>query len=304
MTSAKLTLKASVTNTTAMPAHATVTAQIEQINLSQSVDLAANETKTISFDPSANAALALASPRLWWPAGLGTQELYQLTIAAAVNGQASNSETIQFGIRDVSATLTPAGYRLFSINGKRILIRGGGWASDMLLRESAEHLDEQFQYVRDLGLNAIRLEGKLEFDDFFAAADKYGILVIPGWMCCDHWQDWDKWTAADHQIAVASATTQAKRLRNHPSVIDFLIGSDEAPPAQVETEFVTAFQSADWPNPLGCSAADRSSPMLGKSGLKMPGPYDWVAPSYWMLDTQNGGAFGFNSETGPGPAIP
>ena len=36
----------------------------------------------------------------------------------------------------------------------------------------------------------------------------------------------------------------------------------------------------------------------------MPGPYDWVAPSYWMLDTDNGGGFGFNSESGPGPAVP
>src|SRR5215470_15396456 len=44
--------------------------------------------------------------------------------------------------------------------------------------------------------------------------------------------------------------------------------------------------------------------MLGKSGMKMPGPYDWVAPSYWMLDKSNGGAFGFNSEAGPGPSIP
>src|SRR5262249_8585187 len=41
----------------------------------------------------------------------------------------------------------------------------------------------------------------------------------------------------------------------------------------------------------------------GASGVKMTGPYDWVAPSYWYLDTQRGGAFGFNTETGPGPAI-
>jgi exo-1,4-beta-D-glucosaminidase len=36
----------------------------------------------------------------------------------------------------------------------------------------------------------------------------------------------------------------------------------------------------------------------------MTGPYDYVAPNYWLEDTGNGGAFGFNTETSPGPAIP
>jgi exo-1,4-beta-D-glucosaminidase len=36
----------------------------------------------------------------------------------------------------------------------------------------------------------------------------------------------------------------------------------------------------------------------------MNGPYDYVPPNYWYLDTQNGGAYGFNTETGPGPQPP
>ena len=36
----------------------------------------------------------------------------------------------------------------------------------------------------------------------------------------------------------------------------------------------------------------------------MTGPYEYVAPSFWYLDTRHGGAFGFNTETSPGPAIP
>jgi exo-1,4-beta-D-glucosaminidase len=304
LTSAELTIKADLINTTAAAVHTTVTAKLDQITVSQDVDLAASETKTITFQPSTSAALKLSAPRLWWPAQMGAQELYQVSLSAQVGTAASDSETVQFGVRDVTSSLDSGGHRLFTINGKRILIRGGGWASDMLLRMPTERLDSQFQYVRDLGLNTIRLEGKMEFDEFYDDADRYGILLIPGWMCCDHWQDWGSWSTADHAIAVASVTTQAKRMRNHPSVIDFLIGSDEAPPAAVESEFLAAFKAADWPNPIGSSAADRSTPTLGKSGLKMNGPYDWVAPSYWMLDTQNGGAFGFNSESGPGPAIP
>ncbi len=44
--------------------------------------------------------------------------------------------------------------------------------------------------------------------------------------------------------------------------------------------------------------------MTGLSGLKMRGPYEYVAPSYWLTDTKRGGAFSFNTETGPGPAVP
>jgi len=39
---------------------------------------------------------------------------------------------------------------------------------------------------------------------------------------------------------------------------------------------------------------------LGPSGVKMSGPYSWVAPNYWLEDTENGGAFGFLTEGGPG----
>jgi len=40
------------------------------------------------------------------------------------------------------------------------------------------------------------------------------------------------------------------------------------------------------------------------SADKMTGPYEYVAPSYWLLDKPRGGAHGFNTETGPGPAVP
>ena len=36
----------------------------------------------------------------------------------------------------------------------------------------------------------------------------------------------------------------------------------------------------------------------------MTGPYEYVSPNYWLLGTKVGGAFGFNTETSPGPAVP
>jgi exo-1,4-beta-D-glucosaminidase len=174
----------------------------------------------------------------------------------------------------------------------------------LLLRSSPERLEAELALVRDLGLNTLRLEGKLETDAFYAAADRYGIALIPGWMCCDRWQESKSWSAAEHAVARASTFDQARRLRNHPSVLSFMIGSDEAPAPDVERELVTALERADWSRPISAAAAERTTPLLGKTGVKMSGPYDWVSPYYWYEDRAFGGAFGFNTETSPGPALP
>ncbi len=82
------------------------------------------------------------------------------------------------------------------MNGKRILIRGAGWSQDMLLRTNETRLRDQIRMVRDMNLNTIRLEGKLETDDFFHLTDEQGILVMLGWCCCDHWEHWKQLDAA------------------------------------------------------------------------------------------------------------
>src|SRR5260370_179912 len=59
-----------------------------------------------------------------------------------------------------------------------------------------------------------------------------------------------------------------------------------------------------WPNPIVSSASEKKAGASGESGVKMTGPYEYVPPVFWLADTQAGGAYGFNAETSPGPAIP
>lgn len=96
---------------------------------------------------------------------------------------------------------------------------------------------------------------------------------------------------------------EAARLRDHPSVISFLVGSDFAPDATIEKNYLDALKAADWRTPVVAAASDKSSPRLGSSGMKMTGPYDWIPPGYWYAKRE-GGATGFNSETSAGPDIP
>jgi exo-1,4-beta-D-glucosaminidase len=212
---------------------------------------------------------------------------------------------VTFGIQRMTSELTDKGHRLFKVNGKPILVRGGGWASDMLLRpKSKARLEAELRYTREMGLNAIRLEGKLETDAFYDLADQYGILVMPGWCCCDQWEKWDKWDDEDHRVGPASLRDQILRLRNHPSVLVWMNGSDVPPPARVEQAYLDVLKRLGWPKPVLSNATDAPGPVSGPTGVKMRGPYDYVPPSYWLTDTKNGGAFGFATEVGPGAAVP
>jgi exo-1,4-beta-D-glucosaminidase len=222
----------------------------------------------------------------------------------SVQGQTTDEQSVDFGFREVTSEFTASGSRLFRVNGKRILIRGGGWSPDMLMRTDENRLLDQFRLVRNLNLNTIRLEGKLETDEFFHLADQQGILVMLGWCCCDHWEHWKDWTPDDLTIATASLRAQMLRLRHHASLLVWLNGSDNPPIASVESAYLKVESETHWPNPVLSSATAAPTSVTGESGVKMSGPYDYVAPSYWYVDRQHGGAFGFNTETSPGPAIP
>lgn len=313
LAAAHLTVNAELHNATNSVVEGTLKGSIEKIQFSKSVRLEPNETKIVSFTPEEFQQLNLSNPRLWWPANLGEPNLYELAVRFETGGRVSDSQTSRFGIREVTSEVDDKGQRVFKVNGQRVLIRGGGWASDMFLRFNPRRLEQEFRYVREMNLNAIRLEGKLESDYFYDLADRNGILIMAGWCCCSHWEHWTHrddykegpvWGPEDYAVAAASLTDQIKRLRNHPSLLVWLNGSDNPPPADVEKMYDDILQRENWPNPSLSSATARPTELTGQSGVKMEGPYEWVPPVYWLQDDRRGGAHGFATEISPGPAVP
>jgi exo-1,4-beta-D-glucosaminidase len=274
------------------------------ITFEQDVELAPGEERDVVFEPEKFPSLVINSPRLWWPRQMGTPNLYDLDLRFDVGGELSDTSVTKFGIREIKAELDADKNRLVTVNGKKILIRGAGYSSDLLLTYDRKHIDDQLAYVQDMGLNTIRLEGKLEPDHFFDEADRRGLLVIAGWCCCDHWEHWDKWKADDYKVAEASLRSQIYRLRGHPSLAIWMNGSDYPPIGPVEEMYLRVEHELRWPNGIVSSATEKPTTVSGDSGVKMSGPYEWVAPQYWLEDTSHGGAFGFNTETSPGPAPP
>ncbi|MBB5059155.1 exo-1,4-beta-D-glucosaminidase [Granulicella aggregans] len=297
--SAELTVHAQVTNATDHAISGKLEGTVAGIAISQPVTLDPSQSKSVTF-PN----LTIASPHVWWPADVGAHPLENATLRFVIDGQLSDEKSIRFGIREVVSELTTKGALLFKINQRPILIRGAGWSPDMMLRDDNEKLAAEFTLVHDMHLNTIRLEGKLETEEFFNLADEQGVMVMAGWCCCDHWEHWDKWDANTLKVATASLDAQIMRIRSHSSLIAWFNGSDNPPPANVETAYLNVLKQDAWPNAIVSSATGQKTAVTGESGVKMTGPYDYVAPSYWLTDTRYGGAYGFNTETSPGPAIP
>src|SRR5215469_8230248 len=302
--SAELTVSAEVRNASQDSVKGVLHAELEGVGLQLPVELSAGESKIVTFSPGQFPKLKLAHPKLWWPYQMGTPNLSAAHLRFEIGKQVSDTASVTFGIREVSSELTDKGHRLFKINGRKVLIRGAAWAPDLLFRWSSSKLDADLAYVRDMHLNSIRLEGRLDRDEFFEKTDKLGILVMPGWTCCDAWEKWKHWEGDQNRVAAASLRDQITRLRNHPSVFVFLNGSDNPPPPDVEQMYLGIEKELGWPNPVVSSASEQKTTITGESGVKMTGPYEYVPPDYWLEDTQAGGAYGYNTETSPGPAIP
>lgn len=313
--SADLTVTAEARNETLVPVSGEVYGSIGPIHFSRKVDLAAGQTAQVKFSPVDYPALALKNPRLWWPHDLGKPELYTLDLKFRVNGGVSDSRSLRFGVRQVSDYLTAEGYRGYRVNGLPVLIRGGGWTDDIFLRQSPGKVRAQVAYAAHMGLNTIRLESFWgEDEELYNACDEAGILLMAGWSCQWEWLEYlgkpaDEnfggiRSAEDISLVTASWKDHILWLRNHPALLVWLYGSDMLPGPELEAAYQAILKADDPSRPFLASAGGKTSAVTGPTGVKMNGPYDYVPPSYWFSDKTHGGAFGFNTETGPGPQVP
>jgi len=167
--------------------------------------------------------------------------------------------------------------------------------------------------VKHMNLNTLRFESIWgTSQDIYDLCDKYGILAMVGWSCQWEWEEYlgkpcDAFggiqTEADVNLALESLTDQIHWLRNHPSIFVWFLGSDKLPKPELEIKYKNLIEKID-NRPYLLTAGTRTSEVSGPVGVKMNGPYEYVSPNYWFEDTKNGGAFGFNTETSPGAAIP
>ena len=254
------------------------------------------------------------NPRLWWCHNMGKPELCNLHVEFVEGGKVSDSEDVRFGIREIHSYLTDEGYRGFTLNGKKVLLRGAGWTDDIYLRDTPETNKLQLEYVRDMNMNTVRLEGFWgSSQNLYDLCDEMGLFILVGWSCHWEWEDYIG-TPCDElyggilseeniDLIAKSFEDQVMWLRYHPSIIGWFVGSDMLPKSELEKQY-QAFLNKEDDRDYLISAKDQKSEISGPSGTKMAGPYEYVDPAYWYLSEAPGGAFGFNTETGIGAQLP
>lgn len=305
---AHLEVNAMAVNYTEKPQTAVIKGKINgSVDFEQKIALKPREKKQVTFTNTKYPQLNIKNPRIWWPWEYGKPELNRIELTSVTDGKVSNTLSENFGIREVTSVLTDNNKaRKFVINGKPIMLRGAAWSPDIFQRRSRKRQEQELKLVRDMNMNIVRSEGKLEDDNFYSICDKEGLLVMSGWMCCGAWQYPERWDAAKRSIAMSSDSSVMYWLRNKPSMLTWLNGSDMPPRDKtVEADWLAIESDLKWPNPTIASANETPSKVSGPTGVKMAGPYDWVPPAYWEADTTKyGGAWSFATEISPGPSIP
>jgi exo-1,4-beta-D-glucosaminidase len=295
---ADLTVYADAVNGTNAPVTTTISGTITKagqptLSFSKSVTLNAGERREVAFDP-----IHVTNPVLWWPYQYGSPELYQLNLSAAVGAATSDTKSVDFGIRqftDYRTTVNGTSFVGYRVNGKNILFRGGGYVWDMLQRWDTATNATHIQYVKDMGLNTIRLEGTLGNEELYDLADKAGIMIMAGFVCCSAWENDSGWSTEQDQVAQASLTSQMRALRAHASGFLWAYGSDQPPTAAHLTEYKNIAGGLHWQNPTLDNVATWSN---SNAGMKMDGPYVWEPPVLWWDTTRAGSAFGTTGEEG------
>jgi exo-1,4-beta-D-glucosaminidase len=311
---AELQVSVEAINNTQGQLKTVVKGTIENISFEKKITLRPNEKQLVVFNSKEYPQLKIINPRIWWTHELGKPELYDLALAIEAGGRVSYSMTTRFGIREVADYINEQGHRGYILNGVKLLIKGGGWVDGMFLNDSEEKVKAEMEYAIHANMNTIRLEGFWgNSDRLYELADELGLLVMVGWSCQWEWNAYfskpeDDFmsirTPEDIKLLVNYTRDHVLWLRNHPSIFVWVMGSDKLPRPELEMKYDSLFSLIDPSRPVLKSCKEQTSTISGKTGIKMRGPYEYVSPNYWYIDTINGGAFGFNSETGPGPQVP
>ena len=308
---ADLTVSANLMNHSAQAVSGTINGEIEGgFKFSQKYSLSPGENKEIQLTET-----SIQNPRVWWPNNMGTPELYSLKLTARDQQGISDTSDVTFGIREVADYLNEQGHRGYVVNGKKVLIRGGGWVDELFLDEDHKKLEAQFQYAKHLNLNLVRLEGFWgSSEKLYELADRYGILLMAGFSCQWEWTGYlgkeadenfgGAVTKPDWDLLVDYMLHQVIWLRNHPSILVWALASDMLPHPELEKMYRAEIPKIDPTRPLLAATKLFESKVSGSSAVKMNGPYEYVPPNYWFVDKETGGAFGFDTEVSPGAQPP
>jgi beta-galactosidase/beta-glucuronidase len=284
------------------------------ISFAQSVKVDANTSKPVDIKPG-SAELTINQPHLWWPNGYGRANLYRIKLQYSDANGVSDDTTFVFGIRTVSSTSTDVnGFlrRDFYVNGKRVHLVGGAWVPDMMVDRDSARYDYEMHLCKTANVNLVRIwgGGVTPPDDFWNAADRYGLMV---------WSDF--WITGDTQgefkgspnwplesnVFIKNVVSTIYRVRNHPSLLVWTGGNEGHARKELYEAMRNNVIALDGTRPfIPCSSGFAKLPAGWHgaypddkgSGVYSGGPYAWKDPKEYYRLADNGHDWVFKDETG------
>jgi hypothetical protein len=270
-------VQARVENVTDAPQRGVLKGSFGDVRFEQAVEVAPHSSQIVSLDAKSTPALHVSSPRLWWPNGYGPQNLYQLHLSFEVDGKASDSKDVSFGVRKITYSVPDSENLTISVNGVRVFIRGGNWGLDEAMkRNPRERLEAQIRMHQVANLNMIRnWVGQSTSQDFYDLCDKYGLLV------------WDEFfqpnpsdgpDPEDFDTYMANVRDKILRFRNHPSIAVWCARNEGYPPKEIDAALRTMMAELEPTRLYQANSAD------GR-GVNSHGPYHWRTPrEFYVFD--------------------
>ena len=287
--SADLEIATTLENVSGKEQHGTLVGTIEgqggMISFRKPFTVSASASSTVTLDPTSTPELRVVNPKLWWPNGYGDPNLYKLTLSWEEGKRTSDVVSMDFGIRKIEYAVPDSEYLTISVNGVRVMVRGGDWGLDEAMkRVSRERLEAQFHMHAQAHLNMIRnWVGQSTSPEFYEMADKYGILL------------WDEFfqpnpgdgpNVEDIEPYLANVKDKVLRYRNHPSIAVWCARNEGYPPKELDDQLKAMMVQLDPTRTYQSNSAE------GR-GVSSHGPYYWRSPRYFYAFNE-----AFKTETG------
>jgi hypothetical protein len=287
----------------------------ESVQINKSVSLGSRSAGIVELNAENTKELNINNPAVWWPNGYGSPNLYRIRLQYSNSTGISDDTTFLFGIRSVSSKAVDVKGSLrrdFYVNGRRIHLTGGAWVPDFMLNRDSLRYDYELRLCRNSNINLVRIwgGGVTPCDEFFEAADKYGLLV---------WSDF--WVTGDTQgefkgspdwpleedVFKKNVVSTILRIRNHPSLLLWTGGNEGHARRELYDFMRNSVISLDGNRPFIPSSSGFAKLPEGwpgawpdnmASGVYSGGPYTWQDPTVYYKKAIAGNDWVFKDETG------
>ncbi|WLT30908.1 sugar-binding domain-containing protein [Geothrix sp. PMB-07] len=260
---ARLDVQVETTNLSAQTAESTLVGNIrpknfkgDPVRVEKHFSVAAKGSTTSHF------TIDLKDVRLWWPNGMGDQNLYTFDVKVMSSMGISDQASTSFGIRELKiipnentdeflkamkesiakpvaltndliavqsqGKVVGAYPWTFQVNGRKMFAKGSNWVPiDQMLRLDRARYDHLLTLAKDAHFNLLRVwgGGLFETEDFYELCDEKGIL---NWFEFLSSSDFSK---LDRDIFTRASRATLRRIRNHPSLTYYCGGNEFDPDA-------------------------------------------------------------------------